>query len=232
MRACVDQVLTFLTAPPSHPQHCGAVLLPWATAQTSPQSAVLTLLCAIHLLYLELSLFNVYWFLGVWKGERKRGRTTSMWKSLVTCLSYVPRSEPNPEPRHVPWEGTEPVAFCFTGLHIANWATPVMATVTVSCKNTDLIKALCCLTTFSTPTVWDGLQCRLTLLCWHPCCPLVLLSPSLHPLLYPARRSCICMLLPLAETSILPLFVHKVNCSLWRSFFIFVTGSTLFFIIL
>lgn len=58
--------------------------------------------------------------------------------------------------------------------------------IQLSFKNMDLIKALCCLTTSNTPAVEDGLQSRLTLLCCHPCWPLVPGSPSLHPSLHPA----------------------------------------------
>lgn len=96
----------------------------------------------------------------------------------------------------------------------------------------DLIKALCCLTTSNTPAVEDSLQSRLTLLCCHPCWPLVPGSPSLHPSLYPASPSSFttvhlpcCFLWQIHPP--LPLPVHWRNCSLWRDFFTCIIAGTL-----
>ena len=40
-----------------------------------------------------------------------------------------PNQEPNVQPRHVPWPGTEPVNFCSAGQQPTNWATQVRAPV-------------------------------------------------------------------------------------------------------
>ena len=58
-----------------------------------------------------------------WKGERKRGKETSM----CGCLSRAPYWGPGPLPRHVPWLGIEPVTLCFAGGHSIHWATPARA---------------------------------------------------------------------------------------------------------
>ena len=57
------------------------------------------------------------------KGRRKRGRETSM----CGCLSHAPYWGPGPQPRNVPWLGTEPTTLWFAGWHSSHWATPARA---------------------------------------------------------------------------------------------------------
>ena len=62
----------------------------------------------------------IYLFLERGKGERKRGRETSM----CGCLSHTSHRGPGLQPRHVPWLGIEPAILWFTGQHSIHWATP------------------------------------------------------------------------------------------------------------
>ena len=63
-------------------------------------------------------LFYLFIFRG---GERERGRETSM----CGCLLHTPNWEPDPQPRHVSWLGTELVTLWFAGQCSIHWATPV-----------------------------------------------------------------------------------------------------------
>ena len=53
------------------------------------------------------------------------------WLTTSICggLSHAPYWGPGPQPRHVPWLGTEPVPLWFAGQHSIHWAAPARATV-------------------------------------------------------------------------------------------------------
>ena len=57
------------------------------------------------------------------KGERKRGRETSM----CGCLWHAPHWGPGPQPRHVPWLEFKSATLWFTGWHSIHWTTPARA---------------------------------------------------------------------------------------------------------
>ena len=69
--------------------------------------------------------YFIYLFLERGKGrEEERART-----SMCGCLSCTPYWGPDPQPRHVPWLGTEPVTLWFTSLRSIHRATPGRAPV-------------------------------------------------------------------------------------------------------
>ena len=74
---------------------------------------------------------SIYLFQREGKGERKRGRESSMWETLVGCVSCAPNQGPGPQPRHVPWLGIKPATFWFTGQRSIHWATRARA----KCEN-------------------------------------------------------------------------------------------------
>ena len=57
--------------------------------------------------------------------ERREGRKREI--SMCGCLSHAPHWGPGPQPRHVPWLGTELVTLWFTGRRSIHWATPARA---------------------------------------------------------------------------------------------------------
>ena len=54
--------------------------------------------------------------------EGKGGR-----KTLIHCLSHAANWGPGLQHKHVPWLGTEPATFQFTGWCSIHWATPARA---------------------------------------------------------------------------------------------------------
>ena len=71
--------------------------------------------------------FKDFIYLFLERGERRekeRERNISVWLPLMCgCLSCARSWEPGPQPRHVPWLGTEPVTFWLTDWHSIYWAT-------------------------------------------------------------------------------------------------------------
>ena len=79
--------------------------------------------CAIIIVFFFFFFFffkilSLYFQRG-WKGGRKGGRETSVCESgtLSSCLSHTPDQGPGLQPRHVPWQRTEPAAFRLVGRH-------------------------------------------------------------------------------------------------------------------
>ena len=60
--------------------------------------------------------------------EKERERNINVWLPLV-----CPNCGPDPQPRHVPWLGIEPVTFWFAGQHSMHWATPARADLHTLC---------------------------------------------------------------------------------------------------
>ena len=67
-------------------------------------------------------MYFLRFYLFTFREERKEkeGRETS----VCGCLSCTPSWGPGPQPRHVPWLGTEPTTLWFTGPHSIHWVTP------------------------------------------------------------------------------------------------------------
>ena len=56
--------------------------------------------------------------------ERREGRKKGRETSMCGCFWCTPYWGPDPQPRHVPWLGIEPVTLWFTGQTSIHWATP------------------------------------------------------------------------------------------------------------
>ena len=54
--------------------------------------------------------------------EKERERNINVWLPLVH-----PHRGPSPQPRQVPWLGSEPVTLWFAGWHSIHWVTPARA---------------------------------------------------------------------------------------------------------
>ena len=69
--------------------------------------------------------FIIYLFTFRKRGREggKQGRETLM----CGCLSHAPNQGPDPQPRHVPWLGIEPVTIRFAGRQSVPWAAPARA---------------------------------------------------------------------------------------------------------
>ena len=60
--------------------------------------------------------------------EKERERNIDVREKLRSVASHAPLLGTQPaETRPVPWPGTEPVTFCFSGWCPTNWAIPVKA---------------------------------------------------------------------------------------------------------
>ena len=79
---------------------------------------------------LLLFFFRLYSFI-FWErgkeGERQGEKHWCAGETSIGCLSHTPSWGPGLHPRCVPWLGTEPVTFWFTGWHAIHWATPARA---------------------------------------------------------------------------------------------------------
>ena len=101
--------------------------LQWLTAK-QPLNAIFTLLPSYFFVKAKLFFEFLFWkkkiifvyFFREGKGDRKKGRRTSM----CGCFLNAPRQELGPQPRHVPWLGIEPVTLWFAGWCSIHWATP------------------------------------------------------------------------------------------------------------
>ena len=109
------------------PLHCS---FPAATyVSVFPHSPCFMFQGYLHFFFCELSghlscsFFKKRFYLFIFregKGERKRGRETSM----CGRLSGTPYQGPGLQARHVPWLGIEPLTLWFAGRHSIYWATP------------------------------------------------------------------------------------------------------------
>ena len=81
-------------------------------------------------MFLMLSFVFLRFYLFLERGEgreRKRGKHWCMRDRLTGCLLHAPNWGPDPQPRHVPWPGTELSPFLLSGQHWIYWATPARA---------------------------------------------------------------------------------------------------------
>ena len=71
--------------------------------------------------------FYLFTFLERGEGrEEERERNISGWE-IHGCLLRATNWASGPQPKHVPWWGTEPSTFQFRGWHSIHWATPARA---------------------------------------------------------------------------------------------------------
>ena len=86
--------------------------------QTQPHITISfsLLLSSLHCPFLK---DFIYLLLEREKRRKKRRETWSV--ASPTC----PDRGSDSQPRHVPWQGTKPVTFCFASCHPTNWATLV-----------------------------------------------------------------------------------------------------------
>ena len=72
-----------------------------------------------------ISFFKDFICLFLERGEEKEKERER--NIMCGCLLCAPHWGPGPQPRHVPWLGTEPATLWFVGPHSVHWATPATA---------------------------------------------------------------------------------------------------------
>ena len=73
--------------------------------------------------FIQKNFLKIFFIYRQRRREGQRGRETS----VCDCFSHAPYWGPGPQPRQVPWLGTEPVTIWFAGPHSIHWATPARA---------------------------------------------------------------------------------------------------------
>ena len=124
---------------------------------------------------------------------------------MCGCPSHAPYWGPGPQPRHVPWQGTEPVIVWFAGWHSIHWAIPARAYFIVYANTVvPIFPSLCP----STQTPHPHPQAIPTLLSWSwimDMCSSSTLFPVLylHPHDYFVTTN-LCFLIPSTSSPIFP----------------------------